>query len=473
MNSGITRKLVTYFILVIIAFALIIGIIFSVAYQRQTKASIKASLTHESQMIVDLIESRGSLSITQQEVANLLESMSLEDVQVWVVSPEGKITRLTTSKMGMGMMRDITNLTSTTKTYITKVLDGQQVSSENVRGVFNTETLTIGSPITENGSVIGALFVSASLNAISSVGNNGVRLMLFATLIGILFASLLGYLLSKRFIKPLQTANSAIDTLASGNYNVSLSKTSNDEIGQLSDNITILSKRLNKAKTQSDNLEKMRQNFISDITHELRTPVTVIRGLAEGVKDGLYEGKEVSDQIITETQAMQRLIKDLLELSKLEDPDFTIEKQAIELHDLLADVCRSAKPLIEPKKLALDCSIEEGLWKIQADHQRLRQMLMIILDNAVKFSPVGSSIQVSAKHNQGKVLLTITDHGEGMSEAQLKTLFVRYHTTEGNGIGLALCKKIADRHDIKIEVKSTPNNGTEFIFNIPLTKTTD
>jgi len=468
MRSGITRKLVTYFILVIIAFALIIGIIFSVAYQRQTKTSIKASLTHESEMIVNLIETKGTLNLTQAEVENLLASMSLEDVQVWVVDPAGKITRLTPSKMGMGMMRDITNLANTTKAYITKVLDGQRISSENVRGVFNTDTLTIGSPITDNGTIIGGLFVSASLNAISSVGNNGVRLMLFATLIGILFASLLGYLLSKRFIQPLQTANQAIDTLASGNYNVSLASVSDDEIGQLSTNITILSKRLNKAKTQSDNLEKMRQNFISDITHELRTPVTVIRGLAEGVKDGLYDGKEVSTQIITETQAMQRLIKDLLELSKLEDPDFTIEKHPIELHDLLADVCRSAKPLIEPKKLTLECAIEEGLWKIEADHQRLRQMLMIVLDNAVKFSPIGATIQVKAKQEKDKVILSITDHGEGMSEAQLKTLFVRYHTTEGNGIGLALCKKIADRHDIKIDVQSIPHSQTVFMFMIPI-----
>lgn len=165
---------------------------------------------------------------------------------------------------------------------------------------------------------------------------------------------------------------------------------------------------------------------------------------------------------------MQRLIKDLLELSKLEDPDFTIEKAPIELHDLLADVCRSAKPLIEPKKLTLDCSIQEGLWKIEADHQRLRQMLMIVLDNAVKFSPIGSSIQVQAKQENNKVYLSITDHGEGMTQAQLKTLFVRYHTTEGNGIGLALCKKIADRHDIKIEVQSVEKDQTNFTFIIPI-----
>jgi signal transduction histidine kinase len=468
MRSGITRRLVTYFILVIIAFAIIIGVVFSVSYQRQTKTTIKTSLTHESAMIVNLIETKGTINLTQAEVANLLASLSLEDVQVWVVDTNGDITRLTASKMGMGMMRDITNLTSTTRTYITSVLAGEEITSENVRGVFNQDTLTIGTPIYNGTTVIGGLFVSASLQAISSISNDGVRLMLFATLIGILFASLFGYFLSKRFIQPLQTANGAIDTLAAGNYNVNLTKSSNDEIGQLTDNINILSKRLSKAKTQSDNLEKMRQNFISDITHELRTPVTVIRGLAEGVKDGLYNGQEVSEQIIVETQAMQRLIKDLLELSKLEDPDFAIEKNPIEIHDLLADVCRSAKPLIEPKKLILECHIEEGLWTIEADQQRLRQMLMIVIDNAVKFSPDGSTISVIAKKENNKIFLSITDHGEGMSEAQLKTLFVRYHTTEGNGIGLALCKKIADRHNIKIDVESTPKQGTEFIFILPI-----
>jgi len=469
MSSSITRKLVTYFILVILSFALIIGIIFSLTYQRQTKDAVKTNLIHESLMIVDLIESKGTLNITQAEVSNVLASMSLEDVQVWVVDKTGLITRLTSSRMGMGMMRDYTNFSSTTRAYIDQVLTGNQISSEKVSGVFNQKTLTIGSPISQDGNVIGALFVSASLNAISSVSDSGVRLMIIATLIGILVATLMGYLLSKRFTKPLQKANTAIDTLAAGDYNLSLEKTSNDELGQLSDNINILSTRLLKAKNQSDNLEKMRQNFISDITHELRTPVTIIRGLAEGVKDGLYEDTTaVSEQIILETQSMQRLIMDLLELSKLEDPDFKVEKQAIEIHDLLADTCRSIKPLIESKKLSLECNIEAGAWRMEADHQRLRQMLMIVLDNAVKFSPIGASLKIEAHQDKDKVILSITDTGEGMSEEQLKTLFVRYHTTEGNGIGLALCKKIADRHNIKIDVESTPHQGTGFRFKFPL-----
>lgn len=469
MSSGITRKLVAYFVLVIISFAVIIGVVFSISYQSQTKNTIKTSLIHESEMMVNLIESKANLSLTEEEVSSLLASLSLEDVQVWVVNDSGVITKLTTSSMGIGMMRDYSKLASATKVYIDQVLAGEQITSENIKGLFNQDTLTIGSPISDGNQVIGALFVSASLKAISSISDSGVRLMAVATLIGILVASLMGYFLSRHFIKPVQAANQAIDTLASGHYELSLQKSSNDELGQLTDNLNILSQRLSKAKTQSENLEKMRQNFISDITHELRTPVTIIRGLAEGVKDGLYEDTQgISEQIIKETVGMQRLIKDLLELSKLEDPDFTFEKQAIELHDLLADTCRSVKPLIESKLLKLNCEIQEGLWRVEADHQRLRQMIMIVLDNAVKFSPVGSPLDVKVTQEEDKVFLSISDQGEGMTEDQLKTLFVRYHTTEGNGIGLALCKKIADRHNIKIDVKSTPHLGTSFTFIIPI-----
>ncbi|KAF0225699.1 MAG: putative two-component histidine [Erysipelotrichaceae bacterium] len=419
MKSGITRKLVTYFILVILSFAVTIAIIFSFSYRRQTKETIKTSLLHESLMIVELMEEKQTLNLSREEISSILSSMSLEDVQVWVVDPLGRISKLTPTKMGMGMMRDYSAFASATRNTIDKVLAGQQISSESLRGVFNQDTLTIGSPVYINENIVGAVFISASSNAISSISNIAVRQMLMATLIGILIASLMGYFLSKHFIKPVQAANHAIDTLASGQYNLALSKTSNDELGQLSDNLNILSSRLAKS-------------------------------------------------IITETQAMQRLIKDLLELSKLEDPDFNIDKQPIEVHDLLSDTCRSVQPLLETKKIKLSCETQEGLWRIEADHQRLRQMLMIVLDNAVKFSPIGSTLTLKAHQEGNKVILSIVDQGDGINEAQLKTLFVRYHTTEGNGIGLALCKRIADRHKIQIEVNSEIHKGTHFSFIIPL-----
>lgn len=469
MSSGITRRLISYFTLVIVVFAVVMGLIFGLSYQRQTKNTVKFDLQRYSAQIVAMVEESGSFEGHQPHVTELLESANLDNVQVWVVDPEGDIYRLTPIKMGMGMMRDISNLNTATRALIGAVLLGQEVSTDNVRGVFDRDVLTVGTPIDDNGTIIGGLFISAAAEDINAISWNGVRLMVIALVIGVLIAVLLGYLLSKRFVTPLQKANTAIDTLAAGNYSVTMKRDSDDEMGQLADNITILSSRLAKAKTQSDNLEKMRQNFIADITHELRTPVTVIRGLAEGVKDGIYEDpKAVSDQIITETLAMQRLIKDLLELSKLEDPDFTIERQPVELHHILSDVIRSMTPLLAPKGLTLNTTIDTGDWTLQADAQRLRQLFLIVLDNAVKYSPQGAQIDLNAKHDNTSIVITITDHGSGMTPEQLSTLFQRYHSTSGNGIGLALAKKIADRHGITINVDSTVGQGTTLTFTFKL-----
>jgi signal transduction histidine kinase len=468
MSSGITRRLISYFTLVIVVFAVVMGLIFGLSYQRQTKNTVKFDLQRYSTQIVAMVEESGSFEGHQSHVQELLESAKLDNVQVWVVDPLGEIFRLTPIKMGMGMMRDISNLNGATRALIGDVLDGKEVSTDNVRGVFDRDVLTVGTPIHDNGTIIGGLFISASADDINAISWNGVRLMVIALIIGVLIAVLLGYLLSKRFITPLQKANLAIDTLAGGNYTVKMSRDSDDEMGQLADNITILSSRLAKAKTQSDNLEKMRQNFIADITHELRTPVTVIRGLAEGVKDGVYEDpKAVSDQIITETLAMQRLIKDLLELSKLEDPDFTIERQPVELHHVLSDIIRSMTPLLAPKALTLSTSIAQGDWTLQADAQRLRQLFLIVLDNAVKYSPHGADIELKAEQHDSSIILSITDHGPGMTPEQLQTLFQRYHSTSGNGIGLALAKKIADRHGITIHVDSTVGSRNHTDVYIP------
>jgi ABC-type glycerol-3-phosphate transport system permease component len=222
MSSGITRRLISYFIVVIIAFAIVMGVVFSLSYQRQTKAAVIDSLSDNADRISTLIETQGTYDL-QQDVKKILENSLLENVQVWVVDFDGTIYRLTSIKMGMGMMRDISNLNSATQALIGDVLAGQEVSTDEVRGVFDRDVVTFGMPIRDNGTVQAALFVSASAADINAISWNGVRLMVIALVIGILIAILLGYFLSKRFVTPLQKANLAIDTLASGDYSVAMS----------------------------------------------------------------------------------------------------------------------------------------------------------------------------------------------------------------------------------------------------------
>jgi len=473
MKSGITRKLILYFSIVIVVFAIIITVTFSLVYSDHNKTVLKGDLLHQAQMIVEVIETNGNLTITDAQLNNVIQIQDLKDMQVWLVSNSGKITRLTESQMGMGMMKNMFNLTASTRELLQSVLDGQQISTDHVRGLFNTDTLTIGTPIYEGTNVIGALFISTSNSSVNQISRQGLNIFWISTLIGLVFASLLGYYLSLHFVKPLNKANSAINTLAKGDYTVNIDSSSKDELGLLSSNINTLAKRLESAKESSDNLEKMRQNFISDITHELRTPVTVIRGLAEGIQDDIGNSKDSAHQIIEESESMKRLILDLLELSKLQDPDFIIEKKTIELHDLFSDITRSVQPLLLKKNIELMSHISDEQMNVSADYQRLRQLIFIIVDNAIKFSNENSSIHLDASIIKDMIELKISDHGQGMSDQQKKELFTRYskdfnHDNEGSGLGLTIAHKIALRHDIKMKVDSTLNEGTSFTLSIPL-----
>jgi len=287
MSQGITRKLILYFIMVIVSFAIVIGLVFGFNVRRQTRESIEVNLLSQSNLIANEIAENRSFDIDESIVEYYLSTIDVEDLQVWVVNVNGDINTITETHMGMGMMRNYNSLSKNTQELLSQVLNGEQLISDRIKGVFNMDTVTVGTPIQINDQIVGALFISASISSIDALSTASIRTMMVALFIGILIAIALGYLLSMNFIKPLMKANIAINTLASGQYNIEIDESRKDEFGLLSKNINSLAKRLDDASRQSENLEKMRQNFIADITHELRTPVTIIRGFAEGFKDNV------------------------------------------------------------------------------------------------------------------------------------------------------------------------------------------
>ena len=472
MSQGITRKLILYFILVILSFAIIIGIVFGFNVRKQTRDSIGVSLLSQSTLIANIIAENRSFDIDESVVEYYLSTVDVKDLQVWIVSNDGDINTVTETHMGMGMMRNYYSLNKSTQELLSQVLKGEQLISDRIKGVFNVDTVTVGTPIRINNQIVGALFISASILSIDALSTASIRTMLVALFFGLLIAIGLGYILSMNFIKPIMKANDAINTLASGQYNIKIDESRKDEFGLLSKNINSLAKRLDDASRQSENLEKMRQNFIADITHELRTPVTIIRGLAEGIKDKVYDISDspmISNQIIHETVGMQRLIQDLLDLSKLEDPDFKLDMRPLELHEVLSDVSRSAQALLEAKKQHLITDIELGEWNIIGDHQRFKQMFIAVIDNASKFSELNSDIILKAHKNDEKISVSVKDNGVGINEIQRKELFKRYkkesqNNPNGNGLGLLIVSRIAYNHKIDISVISEENKGTEIQF---------
>lgn len=258
--------------------------------------------------------------------------------------------------------------------------------------------------------------------------------------------------------------------LARGDYSAKTGVQKKDEIGELASAIDLLSVQLGIASRETEQLFKLRRDFVANISHELRTPVTVIRGSLEALCDEVVTDplqiKNYYHQMLNESLFLQRLVNDLLDLSRLQNTDFKIEMQELNLCDVISDVVRSAQHIARSKNIQIQQEQDTQMCLVLGDYGRLRQMFLIILDNAVKFSSPNGVVTISLKNKA----LSIRDKGIGIAPEDLPYIFDRFYKVKssenknGTGLGLAIAKQIADRHTIHVVVNSIPDEGTEFLF---------
>lgn len=357
-------------------------------------------------------------------------------------------------------------------------LSGETTLSESFGVFFGQPGLTVATPLKDSaGNIQGALVLYEDLANIQELRQNALLILLGSTAVAILLAVLISSLLANHFTKPLRRMEVIAGQISQGQYHVISGIKRSDELGTLAAAIDEMAARLNEAKQERERQEQQRRIFLANISHELRTPVTVIRGSLEALRDGVVTRKEdVVDyhvQILEESKYLERLINDLLELSRLQNPDFNLNLSTLNFIDVVRDSLRSAKRLAEPKSVIIESEFAESIIPFTGDYGRLRQMLLIVLDNAVKFSPAGERISVQLTASSEAVQLSIEDRGPGMSAEEKARIFDRFQrqtseqNKEGTGLGLAIATEIAQRHGIKILVESTLGVGSRFVFCIP------
>ena len=297
---------------------------------------------------------------------------------------------------------------------------------------------------------------------------------------GCLFLTLLlsgipSILLSRRFVKPIQQIAAATRELTRGNYQTFTNVHDSTELGELALETDLLAKRLESARRESRRLEQMQKNYISNISHELRTPVTVIRSSLEAICDGVVTGEKAAAyqcQMLAECISLQRLVNDMLELSRLQNNDFPIEKESMDLLLALDDAIRAVRVIAKNKSIQIEYVSRQEEWLIEGDYGRLRQMFVAALENAIKYSPEGALVLVTAAARQESFLISIEDRGCGIPPEDLEHIFDRFYRCrqtgqKGSGLGLAIIKSIGERHQIAVSLQSVFQKGTCIIFQIP------
>ena len=407
----------------------------------------------------------------------------IEDIamgEVWIV--DAKTGNIVQGRNEKGQPLSYLKLPPNAEETIKKAISGETTTTENFNDYLNENSITVAVPIKNGQTIEGVVLLHSPVKYMSSALKSGIYTLIFSILAALILASISAVWLSISFTKPLNKIRDTTAELAKGNYEATTQVKQSDEIGELAKSIDKLALQLDKSSKESERFEKMRQNFIANISHELRTPITVIRGSIEAICDGIISDpkqlKDYNEQILSDSIHLQRLVNDLIDLTKLQNTDFSIDKSTINLFEIINDAVRSMKQISTKKGVKINFSaenaIEEDRYLFVGDYQRIRQMIIIVLDNAIKFSNENQKVDILLKKENKKYELKICDSGRGIDPENIGEIFNRYHKSNteenknGMGLGLAIAKEIALRHNIEIFVKSVPNIKTVFTFLIPL-----
>jgi two-component system phosphate regulon sensor histidine kinase PhoR len=227
-------------------------------------------------------------------------------------------------------------------------------------------------------------------------------------------------------------------------------------------------------------IEKIRRDFVANVSHELRTPVTVIKGYAETLADGLIESDPTTasrfvETIRTHSERLAELVADLLTLSQLEFREAPLELRCVDLADSVTSALRLLEAKASDKEVSLSSSVPVGI-TVSADLMKLEQVLVNLLDNALKYTPSGGSVSVTAVNEGAMVLIAVTDTGIGIPPRDIPRIFERFYRVDearsrdqgGTGLGLSIVKHIVQLHGGTVTVQSTPGKGSTFSFTLPL-----
>ena len=300
-----------------------------------------------------------------------------------------------------------------------------------------------------------------------------------AALAAFVVAVLVSVFVSRQVVAPVREMMAASQSIAEGHYSERIRLIGNPSKGEL-DELAQLALSFNQMAARLEQTETMRRQLIGDVTHELQTPLTAIKGSMEGLIDGVLPVEDATyQQIYREADRLQKLVDDLQELSRVEAGAYELNHHQLSVSELvMATVARLGRQF-EEKGVTLDTDVSTELPFITGDKDRLGQVLLNLVGNALQYTPPGGKVQISARQQGNEVHVAVSDTGMGISPEHLPHLFTRFYRVDrsrsraggGSGIGLTITKHLVEAHSGRIRAESPgPGKGSTFTFTLPTTK---
>lgn len=468
-KSVFARLFLNNIIIVFVSLATFLSamILFILDYvdDRQFETDLKAAENIENMTIVMQIENP---NYANYRIYNnlLMQYSDFTESDITVINALGEVYATTA------------RIQKTPKDYNKRILNGEIIRQKSdFNGTYNKKIYVVGMPIVYRNSVVGGIYFNTRIpNFKNKLGEYSFMFMM-AGIMAIIIGCVISYIQSRRITKPIKEINKIVLEIASGDFSRRI-ESDGDEIGQLASSFNYMADSLER-------LEKTRRSFVSDISHELRTPMTSISGFIGGILDGTIP-KEKQDEYLKiaydESVRLTKLANDMLEMTKMQSSEYKLDVTEFDINELIRICIIQLGQKIDDKNLEIDAQFENEKMLVVADKDAIKRVIINILDNAVKFSYDNTKIIIQSKNINRHAYISVGNFGAGIDANEIDSVFERFYKTDksrsedkkGVGLGMSFAKNIINLHKQKIWVESMDAKEgsnvkyTQFTFTLEL-----
>ena len=472
MKNRIVLKFFSAFSVLILIIVFVLNFFVSLKLHEHFEQKISAELKSNAVLVGDILQAdlgEGRFKDIQQKTRQLADKL---DLRITVIEKGGRI--LGDSEQQPSLMENHSN-----RLEVIKAIENGFGQSTRFSDTLGINMKYVAVRVDQGDRILGVVRFALPLSRVQPEVRIIYRVVLFGTIAAVIIALIVAYFVSRSITLPIRQVKETAQQIARGDFSRRVRIKSKGELGELAESLNTMADELQQKMENLKQLDRVRTDFVANVSHELKTPLTLIKGYIETLQSKAINDKEKTDKFISiikeHSDRLGYTIDDLLSLSELELSKDCVNRTKLDLKEVIDEISLGFGQALAEKKHSLTVRTQGDDFSIQADRNKIEQVFVNLIDNSIKYTKESGRIEVLLRDEGQTVCVTVQDNGIGIPKEHRDRVFERFYRVDkarsrelgGTGLGLSIVKHIVLAHNGKIAIESEPNRGTKVSVTFP------